>query len=142
MKHVILAIVLTASSLSGAFAENDSSHRHIRNSLQLLFQTGYTGRNQQAQYYLHSTIEYKGMRVIAFKNENAGWYGFFKAIKASGLPADAMKLLEHKYSGSRIANALMYFDATASVRYFAEIVSGGEHRIVELDDTGGVKDLH
>lgn len=136
MKKIILATALFAVLSSASFAAGNKEEKKLLNQLSETFKS--SSQVQWTTYANHKSgaFSFNGKPVMAcYGTEENEFVGFSIPVNETELPGAALDNISKKFSGWKIANAIMLINAVADVKYYVQVSNG--KKSYALDVTNG-----
>jgi len=129
MKKVFLTTSLCLLFAAAAFAGGNKTNlfKELAAAMNVARQTAY----KTTASFRATALLYNGKPIHAFfDNSNGNLICFSIPLQASDLPAGTIASIQHKYSGCKISEAMLYVDDNGNARYFVSATSAHKPTLI------------
>jgi hypothetical protein len=139
MKKIIIGtLALIALSIT-AFAGGNKADKKLLNDLAMTLKNSTHVERSSISGYDKSTFNFNGKTTSVYYDQADGeLMGFCIRITESELPQAALEAMKKKYSGWKLADAIMFIDKYANVKFYTQVKKGEKNIALELTLNGRV----
>ena len=136
-KLFIAAIAATCITAS-AFANGETENEKAANNLKKEFANAKNVEWKVTPNYIKASFSWNGQQLEVFYNEAGETIAQSRMINENSLPLRAQQIIQKKYPGYKITEAIEYNNAESGISYYISLTKDSEKQILEISAQGDV----
>jgi hypothetical protein len=143
MKKMIFGTLLLVALSIASFAGGNKADKKLLSDLTMTLKSATQVVQSSTADYTQATFNFNGKTTSVYYDQVDGeLIGFSIRITESELPQAAVETMKKKYSDWTLADAIMFIDKDANVRYYTQVKKDKKNIALELSLDGHVSFYH
>ena len=138
MKKILFATLSLVALSLASFAGGNKADRKLLSDLTMTLKNSTQVVHSSTADYTKATFSFNGKTTSAYYDVDYELIGFSIRIKESELLQAALETMKKKYSDWTLADAIMFIDKDANVKYYTQVKKDKKNIALQLSLNGHV----